>query len=157
MSNRTVQGALCFQSAYALLRRARRMPFSELVLSRSKQVLWSWFVSVRRWSKQPRVICSSLLWSRVHFHQAWCFQTYPLKKGNYATRRWHIPFPLFILWSSQVFCLGLWSLLCSLVSINRFHWSQQNPRALEVASHQKTRNNLGEILWKSLDTFSTIA
>lgn len=48
MSNKAVQGALRFQSAYALLRRAGRMPFPELVLGRLKQVLQSWFVSVRR-------------------------------------------------------------------------------------------------------------
>lgn len=120
------------------------MPFPELAPSRLKQVLWSGFVSVRMWSKQPRVICSSLQWKRVRFHQAWCFQTYSLKKSNDATRRWDVRFPLFVLWSSQVFCLGLWSLLCSLMSINRFRSSQQNPRALEAASHHKTRKQSWE-------------
>lgn len=82
MSNRAVQGALCFQSACASLRTAGRMPFSELALGRSKQVLGSCFVEVH-YEAGPIFIRSCA--SRPN----------PLTKGN-STRSFPSVHPLIL-------------------------------------------------------------
>lgn len=83
------------------------------------------------WSKQPRVICSSLLGSRVHFHQVWCFQTYPLKK-KVITAQDAATFPSLCS-SSGAFRCSAW------VAILALHPHQHKQISLIPAKPQSSR------------------